>query len=104
MDVGGVGLEEEEDVAWRVERDVAEGDVPVVGDGVGGGEAVAGEGVESCDERSGVCERLGCHGIDVVMGTIGLVLKVVMANQFGQCKVLDTMAEWQSMTSAFTYI
>ena len=49
MDVGGLGLDEEEDVSRGGERGVAGGDVPVVGDGGGVGEAVAGEGVEGCD-------------------------------------------------------
>lgn len=47
-------LEDEEDGAGGVEGDVPQGDVPVVGDGGGGGEPRAWERVEGCDEGGGV--------------------------------------------------
>ena len=42
MDEAGLGVDYKEEVAWWGEGYVAEGDVPVVGDGAGGGKAVVG--------------------------------------------------------------
>ena len=46
MDVVGAGIYDEGDLVRGLERDIMDGDVPVVWDCAGAGELVAGEGVE----------------------------------------------------------
>ena len=46
MDVPRIGLDEEEERSGWGERDGAEGEVPVIGDGAGGDVRAEGEGVE----------------------------------------------------------
>ena len=54
MDVASGGIDQEEDLAWGLERHLAEGYVPVVRHGSGRGELVAREGVVGGDESGGV--------------------------------------------------
>jgi len=54
MDVAGAGVYDEGDLVRGLERDIMDGDVPMVWDCAGAGELVAGEGVKSAYKGWGV--------------------------------------------------